>query len=126
MTTEWRFLFFSSVFSFGTALVYWIVSSEEAGTALLLLMGSAAGFMGAYLYSKGRRLRRAEDDPDADHRDHAGSTVGYFSAGSLWPFVMAVGSTLTAVGFVYGAWLLGSGLALFAWSVVGLMMESRG
>ena len=126
MTTEWRFLFFSAVFSVVVAVIYWIVAAEEAGTTLLALMGGAAGLMGAYLFKKGRRLRRAEDDPEADHDEAGGDVVGFFSAGSLWPFVMALGATITVIGLVYGVWVLVPGMAIFAWAVIGLMTESRG
>ena len=126
MTTEWRFLFFSATFSVVVAAAYWIVAAEPAGTALLGLMGGASGLMGGYLFKKGRKLKRAEDDPQAEHGAAGGETVGFFSAGSLWPFVMALGATITVVGLVYGVWVLVPGLVVFAWAAIGLMMESRG
>lgn len=126
MRTEARFLLFSGTFGLVVAIVYWFTSYEEAGAVLLALMGTASSFMGLYLVAKGRRLARAEDDPDADHEAEAGETVGYFSAGSLWPPVMALGAAMGVMGFIFGAWLLFFGAVLFGWAVVALMQESRG
>ena len=126
MRSEHRFLLYSGTFGLVTAVTYWIVAREEAGTTMLALMGSAAGFVGVYLLAKARGIRRSEDDPDASHGEHEGEVVGEFSSGSVWPPVMGLGATLAAVGFVYGVWLLFLGFVLFGWSVIGLMMESRG
>ena len=95
---------------------------------MLTSMGLAVGYWGGYLLWKaGReRARLAEDDPEADHAKEAGETVGWFSAGSIWPLVMALGAAIGVEGFIYGLWMLFFGGILFAWAVVGLMMESRG
>jgi hypothetical protein len=39
---------------------------------------------------------------------------------------MAGGVLLGLQGFIYGVWLLVSGLVIFAWATIGLMQESRG
>ncbi len=52
--------------------------------------------------------------------------VGRFSSGSVWPLVMGIGAKIGLQGFIFGAWLLGFGVLLFVWAVIGLMLESRG
>jgi hypothetical protein len=38
---------------------------------------------------------------------------------------MGLGSVTALQGFIFGAWLVGFGLVLFAWAAIGLMLESR-
>jgi hypothetical protein len=39
---------------------------------------------------------------------------------------MAGGVLLGLMGFIYGVWLIFSGLLIFGWATIGLMQESRG
>ncbi len=126
MPTTVKFLLGAGAFGLLIASIYWYVAYEDAGTALLIFMGSAAAFMGGYLLVRTRGTSLAEDDPRAEHERQAGERVGYFSSGSIWPLVMGLGAGIGVEGFVYGAWLLFFGAVLFAWAVVGMMMESRG
>jgi len=126
MRTAFRFLFGAGIFGLLTGTVYWYVSGERAGTALLLLMGVAPIIIAAYLFHRGRTLRSPDDDPAANHEDSSGVEVGHFSGGSVWPIVMGIGCVIGIEGFVYGTWLLVFGLVLFVWAAVGLMQESRG
>ena len=125
MKTERRVLLGAGSFAIAVAVVYWFLGYEEAGFALLLLMGLASAFIGGYLLFRARGSARPEDDPDADHAAHAGDTVGRFSGGSIWPLVMGIGTALALQGFIYGAWLVGFGAVLFVWAAVGFMLESR-
>ena len=128
MITQVKFLIGAGVFAVATAIVYWVLAFEEAGFAMLLFMGFGTAFIGAYfIWKAGREKQKfVEDDPDADPSQQAGEIVGWFSSGSIWPLVMGLGVAVGLQGFVYGAWLLFFGAVLFVWSVVGLMMESRG
>ena len=127
MSTTVRFLLGAGAFGLVSAAIYWYVSYEDAGTMLLIFMGTAAAFMGGYLLFRTRgAVTFAEDDPNAQHEQHAGERVGYFSSGSIWPLVTGLGIAIGVEGFIYGAWLLFFGAVLFAWGVIGLMMESRG
>ncbi len=126
MRTAFRFLFGAGIFGLLTGTVYWYVSGERAGTALLLLRGVAPIIIAAYLFHRGRTLRSPDDNPAADHEDSSGVEVGHFSGGSVWPIVMGIGCVIGIEGFVYGTWLLVFGLVLFVWAAVGLMQESRG
>jgi hypothetical protein len=126
--TSVRFLIGAGVFGMVVAAVYWFLAYEDAGTALLLFMGAAAVFIGAYLFHSVRRAQGAypEDDPNAEHASQAGERVGWFSSGSIWPLVMGIGIAVGLQGFIYGAWLLFFGAVLFVWAAIGMMMESRG
>jgi hypothetical protein len=123
--TSTRFLLGAGAFSLVVAISYWFLAYEDAGFALLLFMGLAAAFLGGWFLWHVARVRRPEDDPEADHAQSAGEEVGRFSGGSLWPLVMGVALILGVEGFVYGAWLLGFGGVLFVLAAVGMMLESR-
>ncbi|HEY7281798.1 MAG TPA: cytochrome c oxidase subunit 4 [Actinomycetota bacterium] len=125
MKTESRFLIGAGAFGAFVGVVYWFLSYEQAGFVLLLFMGLASSFIGAYLLWKMWRVARAEDDPDADHAASAGVAVGRFSAGSIWPLVMGLGIAFGTQGLVFGLWLSLFGVTLFVWATVGLMLESR-
>ncbi|MGH2572411.1 MAG: aa3-type cytochrome oxidase subunit IV [Actinomycetota bacterium] len=125
MKTEVKLFAFSGFFSLLVAAVYWLLSYERAGSVLLLFMFLAPLFVGGYLAYRGGRLRRAEDEPDADHSSHAGEPIGHFHSTSLWPFLMGLGVALFLEGFVFGLWLALVGVVLFALAGLGLMRESR-
>ena len=126
MRTESRFLLGAGSFGVLVGVVYWFLSYEDAGFVMLAFMGLASALIGGYLLYRGSATRRAEDDPDADYGAYAGEEVGRFSTGSIWPLVMGIGTALALQGFIFGAWLLGFGLVVFAWAVIGFMLESRG
>jgi hypothetical protein len=123
--TEPRFLIGAGAFATVVAFVYWFLSYEQAGFALLLLMGLASSMVGVYFLWKLGKVRRFEDDPDAEHAASAGVAVGRFSSGSIWPLVMAVSLVFLTQGLVFGLWLVVFGVTLFVWATVGLMLESR-
>jgi hypothetical protein len=121
-------LFWTYVAAFGLVVgaVYWFLTYEDAGTAMLLFMGAAGIVIGGYIFLKSRTVRLIEDDPNATHADATDEEIGHFSSGSIWPIVMAVGVTIALLGFVFGRWMIAFGAILFVWSTVGLMQESRG
>jgi hypothetical protein len=125
MRTERRFLLGAGAFAVLVGIVYWFISYEGAGFVLLTFMGLASAVIGGYLLYRGYRLRRPEDDPEADYGEST-AVVGRFSSGSVWPLVMGIGATIGLQGFIFGAWLLGFGVLLFVWAVIGFMLESRG
>ncbi len=126
MRTSVRFLVLAGLFGVAIGIVYWFVAHERAGTTLLVLMGVAPMIMAYVVQRRTAGQRFPEDRDDASYADDAGDELGHFSAGSLWPFVMAVGVLIGLEGFIYGVWLLVSGLLIFGWATVGLMQESHG
>lgn len=132
MKVSYRFLVFAGVFGLFIGVIYayatWRYAGriEFTGTTLLLVMGMAPLVMAGYLILHGRNQALPEDQPDMTHERAAGEEVGHFSAGSIWPIIMAVGLIVAALGFIFGMWMILLGLVMFTWSTVGLMQESRG
>jgi cytochrome c oxidase subunit IV len=119
----------TGAFGFVVGGIYWFVSSEAAGTTLLLTMGIAPLVLAVYVQRQRSRLRGTEpspeDRPDATPQDAAGEVVGSFPTESVWPISLAGASVLVLGGLVYGPALLVLGLLGFAVAVGGLMRESR-
>jgi hypothetical protein len=126
MRTSTWFWAYAGAFGFIVGAVYWFLTYEPAGSLLLVFMGLCGLVISGYLFLKVRRTRLPEDDPQAEFADHAGETIGHFSAGSLWPLLMGLGIAIGVQGFIYGRWLLIAGGILFVWATIGLMQESRG
>jgi hypothetical protein len=114
-------------------IIYWVVSYEEAGTALLWFLGAGAVFFAAAVgwMVRGRpRSGRAEERGPVD-AIHQAIGFGERPSGeldvedepippaSMWPAVAALGTLFVALGLIYGPWfwLPGAGLAaLSAWA----------
>jgi hypothetical protein len=110
------------------AVVYWFVSTERAGTMLLLGTAVMLGLIAAYLVRRDGAAREPlapEDDPEADPRDAAGTPLGSFPFSSAWPIVLVGGLVLAAFGLLYTVILLPVGMVLAGVAVLGLMRESR-
>jgi Cytochrome c oxidase subunit IV len=121
----WAKIFlFAAGFSLVVAVVYWYMSYERAGSALLFSMYLAALFVGVYLALRWWRATPVADDPEGRHAAATGE-VGRFPAGTIWPFVFAVGALIALLGFVYGVWLLAPGLLLCAGAGLGLTLQGR-
>jgi hypothetical protein len=112
----------------GIAVVYWLLTTERAGTMLLLGTAVMLGLIASYLVRRDGTAREPvapEDDPDADPRDVAGTAVGSFAFSSAWPIVLVAGLVLAAFGALYTVILLPVGIVLAGLAVLGLMRESR-
>ena len=106
-----------------TSALYWIFAREPAGTTALLVTAGLTGMIGYYALFVGRRIeRQPEDDPHADVADGAGD-VGFFSPGSWWPLPLALSVAVSALGFVFGFWLLALGAGALAISLYGFVLE---
>jgi len=128
VSTQFKFFTGAGGFAVVVSIVYWYLGYESAGFLMLLFMGLAMAYIGAFILYRAGRERRvyAEDDPNADPAKQAGEHVGWFSSGSIWPLVMGIGSAIALQGFIWGFWLFYTGAVLFLWAVIGFMMESRG
>lgn len=125
MRAEAYVLLFVGCFFGCVALAYWLLSYEDAGTMMLLgtfLLGCVPG--GYYLWWSRRMPKRPSDDPRATLEDGAG-VVGAFPSSSIWPFVLGLAATFTALALVFGVWTLGVGLFLAVSALVGVVYESR-
>jgi hypothetical protein len=125
MKVDGLFLAGIGVFFGIMGVVYWFTSYEDAG--FLMLMGSMLlGILPGsyYLWWSARMKPRADDDPDAEMAEGAG-TIDSFPGSSIWPFVLAMGAMFTVLTFVFGLWLAPIAAALMLSAAIGGTAESR-
>lgn len=97
---------------------------EPVGLIALTLTGGLCLIIGTYFRFIERRIEpRPEDRADADVSDGAGE-LGFFSAGSYWPVVLAAAAALggIAVAFWY-VWLIVISVVFILFAVGGLLFE---
>jgi len=99
------------------ATLYFITSSEGAGTTMLTLAACLAAFIGVYLALTARRAtasgaEEAEADP-------------YLPHASGWPFFIGVAALVTANGLAIGLWALVTGAIALAIALTGYAAQSR-
>jgi hypothetical protein len=121
---EWRLFLGAAFFFTVTASVYWFVSYEHAGTAMLAASVPAFAFIGLWLAFQGRRHgSRPEDRGDSSPAD-AAEDLGYFPSSSAWPFVLSAGAVVVANGFVFGPPIAVVGGLLMLAGIFGYARES--
>ena len=140
MSEEVRFFLRTALYTGLIASIYWFVSYEWAGTALLVfLFGSAVFFVlvtAALVRTtrlssaseRGRGIAEAlhalvgfEDDPGVEPQAPLEIAEDRFPTRSIWPLATSVAATLVALGLIYGPWLWipGAGLLIasgLAWA----------
>jgi hypothetical protein len=107
--------------------LYWLVSSEHAGTVMLVYSGLAFLLVAGYLLVVGGRGGpRASDRPDADPGDDAGAgSAEYYPSASVWPFLTAAGVVVLGFGLVFGAGVASLGVLLLAAALGGYAAEAN-
>ena len=106
-----------------SAVVYWYLSREAAGTTALAFTAFMTFLVGYYLIFTARRIdARPEDDSEAEISDGAGD-LGMFSPHSWMPLAVGLSAALTTLGTVFGWWLAIIGVTFLVWSIVGFMFE---
>jgi hypothetical protein len=118
----WLFAGMSLYFT-GAASVYWAFSTEPAGTAALTvaaLMSALVAFFFFVQYVK--RGPRAQDRAEAETAETAGP-LAFFPPSSLWPFALAAGLALAALGVVYALWIFLLGFGLLCAAVFGFLFQ---
>ena len=104
------------------AVVYAVTSSDEAGTALLVLTTVAFAFVAVFLGVRGRTVGpRPEDDADGTPVD--GDDLGWFPSASPWPVTLALAVTVITFGIAFSGWVALPGVALLLVAVVGYAVE---
>jgi cobalamin synthase len=98
------------------AVVYWVTSYEEAGTALLVLAAALSLWCGAYLWLWQRGPADEGAEPEAE---------AFLPASSPWPFLMGVGAFLLANGLIVGGWFALPGAAVLTAGIGGFVRQSR-
>lgn len=102
---ETRFFLFLSAFALVIGAIYWFVSYEPAGSALLLAFGAATGVMSVVLHRTGRR---GSDRPFLDE-------TGRFPSETPAPLAVGAGIALMSLAAIFGPAPLVVGLLPFAW-----------
>ena len=104
--------------------IYWLLSYEPAGTVALALTAVMSALIAFYVLFTARRLPRPrpEDRTDAEIEEGAGE-LGFYSPHSWWPLFLAASAAVTALGLVFGWWLVGLGLIFVLLSLGGFLFE---
>jgi hypothetical protein len=100
MAEELRFFLRTSVYGLAIAAIYWFVSYEITGTALLGAFGLGSGALFLLLWWPGRSTAHAPEA--AVFEDESGPVP----LRSLAPLEVGFGIALLGLGLVYGIWFL--------------------
>jgi hypothetical protein len=136
---ELRFFLRSAIWVIGSAIAYWFVSHEPAGTVLLGALGVAIlAFMSAVAYE----VRATVDDlrpvggplpflnrvvgfheSPAAETPPLGVEPGRIPLSSIWPILAAAAVVTVGLGLLYGAWLALPGIALGVVAIYGWLVQ---
>jgi hypothetical protein len=136
---ELRFFLRSAIWVVGSAIVYWFVSYEPAGTALLVALGVAIlAFISVVAFLARRTVDELRPgggplamlnrvvgfhESAAAEAPPLGADPGRIPLASIWPIVAAAAVVTIGVGLLYGAWLALPGLALGVVAVYGWLTQ---
>lgn len=129
---ETRFFLLIAGWAGALGIIYWFVSSEVAGTALLAGLALASGTVSAWLIRERRKAtRRRPDDPatpdlSVDRTDASGGGTagvdrpfldesGRLPDPTLAPFAVGLGIALVVLGPVFGVAPVAVGAVSFVW-----------
>jgi len=122
LTDEARLFARMSIFGLGTGAAYWILTSERAGTVLLLAFGLGAGLAAVAIFvgSRGGRRRAREAPLEAPPEDSPAlaAEVEPLPEPGWAPLGIAAGIGGLALGAAFGPWLTIAGLIL---AIVGAL-----
>ncbi|GAB2579359.1 cytochrome c oxidase subunit 4 [Microlunatus antarcticus] len=112
-----------TVFYAAITPIYWLMSSDPAGTAALTLTFFLSLMIALYLSLISRRIDpRPEDKKSGEIAEGAGE-LGFFPPQSKWPLFVALTFTLVILGPVFGWWLMILGFGFGAVTLSGLIFE---
>lgn len=143
MAEELRFFLRGLLYLAPLTLVYWLVSDEPAGTALLvaLVVGFVAVIGLALLHapSAASDLRPASGGLARRVLGGLNRAIGFHErvdapsplegglenvpAASPWPVITAASVVTAGLGLIFGTWLLLPGLALLGWALLGWLTQ---
>ncbi len=114
----------TAMFLTAASPLYWILSEDWTGTAMLVMTTLLAGMVALYLgFHASRMDRRPEDRKDAEIADGAGE-LGFFPPYSWWPLWCGLSLATMVFGTAHAAWwlvLLGGTMGALA--LAGLVFE---
>lgn len=119
-----------TVFFILVAIVYGVFTGisrtgiEWAGLTAICLSAGLTLIVGTFFRFIARRLdTRPEDYDDAEIADGAGE-LGFFSAGSFWPILLAGGAALAAIALAFfQIWLVVLAVIAILAAAAGLVFE---
>lgn len=118
-----RLFLFLAAFDVGAAVLYLAVGGEQAGLTMLFLAGGLHAIIGGYVWRLTRRHAAGpEDREDAEISEGAGA-VGFFSAGSIWPFAVGLTAAAAATGWLFAPLSAVAGGVLLVGALLGLATE---
>lgn len=127
---EVRFFMRVALFTIVIATVYWFVSYEEAGTALLVGIIASAAFFAFLVVTRvraswsGRKsLKGLLGFEESGRDDPLSLGEDTFPSASAWPPVASVAAVLVATGLVYGPWLWIPGVSIALATTWGWLTE---
>jgi Cytochrome c oxidase subunit IV len=135
---EIRFFLRTAIYTLTITVIYWFLSYEIAGSALLLSLGLSAIFFVVVGFVM---IRHAKEDPLPDDTRPANvlqRTLGFdepedetvrpplaledepIPSSSIWPLATAIAALFLGLGLIYGGWMWGPGIgiaivALWGW-----------
>lgn len=143
MAEELRFFVRSLLYLVPITIVYWLVSYEPAGTALLAALVLAfIGFIAAAIHFAPATisgLRPGPGGPLSRVFAAVNRAIGFHERvdappplegapelvpiGSPWPILAAAAIVIAGLGLIFGAWLLLPGIVLLAWALLGWLTQ---
>jgi hypothetical protein len=108
----------TAVFLLGTAVLYWFLSYEQAGTVMLALGGGLGLIISGWLWFRWRR-------PGHDTESPAEVAAEWEPHASAWPFWIGLGGATAAAGLAMTPWLLVPGALVLMVGLVGWIGQSR-
>jgi hypothetical protein len=135
---EIRFFLRTAIYTLTITVIYWFLSYEIAGSALLLSLGLSAIFFVVVGFVM---IRHTKEDPLPDDTRPANviqRTLGFdepegetvrpplaledepIPSSSIWPLATAIAALFLGLGLIYGGWIWGPGIgiaivALWGW-----------
>jgi len=124
MRVSGRLFALLAVFFALTAVIYWYLAKEPAGTAALVFTGALGFLVAFYLLFTARRVEPLpEDDDEGDIAESAG-IQGFYSPHSWWPLPLGLGAATIGVGLVFLMWwIIIMGVVIIIVGVSGLLFE---
>ncbi len=140
MPEEFRFFGRMGIWAAGAGAVYWVVSQDTAGTALLVALVLAVGafVLVGLAFSPRAAIERRRGRPggflgainrwigfhewvDAPPPLEGGPEVVPLS--SAWPILTAAAFAVIGLGLIFGAWLFIPGVVLLAGAGIGWLTQ---
>lgn len=120
--TEAKYFMAIGVFFALIATIYLIFSDGEWIGVSLLYAAVIVALVCAWFMTT--RVQGAQADVELYEEGEGDQTV-YLPTRSHWPFLLALGTVVTANGFSVGKWLFVPGVIVFLYALAGFIREGR-